>query len=446
MARREAWQNWAGNQRADGVEVVRPRGTAEIADVVRAAAGSGRSVRPIGTGHSFSAVGVPRDVQLRLDRHDGLVRIDVERGLVTVQAGMPLHRLNRLLEQAGLAMTNLGDIEQQTISGALATGTHGTGHAFGGLATQVHALDLVLADGSVLTCSAQENPDVFEHARLGLGALGVVSTVTLRVEPAYALRAHEAGASLAEVTDRFEEWALGTDHFEFYWFPHTDRCLTKRNTRLALEGDQRLSPVGRLAGWWEDEFLSNTVFGATVALGERVPATVRPLARLVSRALSERTFTDLSHRVFTSPRRVRFEEMEYAVPREQAMPVLAELVARVRRSDWRLSVPVEVRVAAADDVPLSTAHGRDTAYLAVHVAPGSRHRDAYFGALEAIVREVDGRPHWGKLHSLDADALRGRYPRFADFVAMRDRLDPAGVFANDYLDRVLGPRSGAATA
>jgi hypothetical protein len=194
---------------------------------------------------------------------------------------------------------------------------------------------------------------------------------------------------------------------------------------------------------WDDEILANGAFAGVVAAGRRVPALIPPLARMSVKALGARTWTDHSHRVFVSRRRVRFLEMEYAVPRADAPGVLAELRRVHEASDWRAAFPVEVRVAAADDVPLSTASGRDSAYIAAHV-PAGTDPGPWFAALEAIAGEVGGRPHWGKLHGLDADVLRTRYPRFDEFVALRDRLDPVGVLSNAYLERVLGPAAGPA--
>ena len=438
MAGADRWRNWAGNQSATGVTAVHPAGTGAIAEVLRSAASAGRRVRPIGSGHSFSAIGRPEDVQLVLDRHAALVDVD-DTGLVTVQAGMPLHRLNAELAGRGWALTNLGDVDRQTIAGALSTGTHGTGAEYGGLATQVRALELVTAAGDVLHCSPAEHPDVFSAARIGLGALGVLTTVTLQAVPAFALRAEEGTARLPELLADFADLMSGTDHVEFYWFPHTDRCATKRNTRVPLT---EVAPLPRRRALWEDEVVANGAFAAVIATGRAVPPLVPPLARLSARALSARTFTDSAHRVFVSRRRVRFREMEYAVPREAAPEVLHELHRAVEASDWRVPFPVEVRVAAADDVPLSTASGRDTAYVAVHV-PARSDPGEYFAAFEAIAGAVGGRPHWGKLHGLDAAALAGRYPRFAEFTALRDRLDPAGVLGNAHLDRVLGPAGRA---
>ena len=435
--RTDRWRNWAGNQRASGIEVVRPAGPEEIAAEVLRAARSGRRIRPIGSGHSFAAIGRPEDVQLALDRHAALVDVGPT-GLVTVQAGMPLHRLNAELAAQGWALTNLGDIDRQTVAGALSTGTHGTGDRFGGLATQLRAFELVLADGSLLRCSPAEHPDVFAAGRVGLGALGVLSTVTLQAEPAFALRAEEGPRRLPELIEGFAEFMTSADHVEFYWFPHTDRCLTKRNTRVPLG---EVAPLARWRAVWDDEILANALFGGVVAAWRRVPALVPPLARVSARALGPRTWTDHSHHVFVSRRRVRFQEMEYAVPRADAPAVLAELARVHEASDWRAAFPVEVRVAAADDIPLSMASGRETAYIAAHV-PAGTDPGPWFAALESIAGEVAGRPHWGKLHGLDAGVLRGRYPRFGEFTALRDRLDPAGVFTNAHLERVLGPVGG----
>ncbi|MFT4084762.1 MAG: D-arabinono-1,4-lactone oxidase [Nocardioides sp.] len=431
------WTNWAGNQRARPGRVAVPRSTDELAEVIRTAAAAGSRVRPIGSGHSFTPIGVPTAVQLRLDRLAGIVHADAETGLVTVRGGTRLRELNRGLAALGLAMTNLGDIEEQTIAGALATGTHGTGAGFGGLATQIRGLELMLADGSLRRCGPEENADLFDLARVGLGALGVVTTVTLQTERLFALTAREGSGRLDEVMAGFDEHADGTDHFEFYWFPHTRSVLTKHNTRHPLDSTQ-LAPLSRARAWWDDEFLSNGVFGATVALGNRVPRLVPGLANLAARALSPRTYTDLSYRVFTSARRVRFVEMEYAVPRESGMAVLGELVEVVARSGWRISFPVEVRVAAADEVPLSTGYGRSNVYIAIHTAPGAPDQRAYFAAFERIATAAGGRPHWGKMHGLGAADLRERYPRFDDFVAMRDRVDPGRLFGNDHLAHLLG--------
>jgi L-gulonolactone oxidase len=415
--------------------VVAPASVAELAEVVGAAARAGERVKPIGSGHSFTGIGLTDGIQLSMARLAGLRALDSETGLVTVQAGMPLYRLNELLAGAGLAMSNLGDIDRQTVAGALATGTHGTGRHLGGLATQVRALELALADGSVVRCSPEQDGELFSAARVGLGALGVVSAVTLATEPAFALHAAERPMPLGRVLGELDELVAENEHFEFYWFPHTTKTLTKRNNRLAAGETPR--PLGRRRAFLEDDVISNGAFRLTCELGRAVPAAVPRINQYAARFMGDREYSDASHRVFCSPRRVRFVEMEYAVPRD----AVGEAIAGVRRATelpgMTVSFPIEVRFAAPDDIPLSTASGRESAYLAVHMFRGQAFQ-RYFDEVEAVMGALDGRPHWGKMHSLDAVTLRTRYPRFDEFLAVRKRVDPTGVFRNDYLDRVLG--------
>jgi L-gulono-1,4-lactone dehydrogenase len=428
------WTNWAGTASAD-VTVATPASVADLAKLVAECTGRGQRVKPIGAGHSFTSIGVTDGIQVRLDRLAGIVKADRETALVTVLAGTRLHALNEMLWQLGLSMTNLGDIDVQTIAGAISTGTHGTGMKFGGIATQVRALEIALADGSIVTCSAEENPDLFGAARVGLGALGVIATVTLQCEPAFALAAAEAPASLDDVLADLDENLIGSDHFEFYWFPHTRRVLTKRNNRV-LPGTE-LRPLGRVRSWVDDEFLSNTVFDRINRVTTRRPGLIPRANGFAARALSARGFIDRSYRVFASTRSVRFREMEYAVPRAAVPQVLTEIEAYLARSGELIGFPVEVRFAAADDIWLSTAYGRDSGYVAVHQYHRREH-EPYFRAVEAIARDVGGRPHWGKLHYRDAESLRTTYERLDAFVALRDKLDPERSFGNAYLARVLG--------
>ncbi|MFD7652482.1 D-arabinono-1,4-lactone oxidase [Actinosynnema sp. NPDC059797] len=421
------WTNWARTASANPHRVERPASRDELAEVVAGAS----AVRPRGSGHSFTAIAVAPGVAVDLTDWTGIT--DVSGDLVTVRSGTTLRQLNALLDHLGLALPNLGDIDAQTVAGAISTGTHGTGAALGGLATQVAALELVLADGTIATCSAEQDPDLFHAARVGLGALGVISAVTLRCVPAFVLHARESPARLDAVLEEFDHLTATEDHVEFHWFPHADRVILKRNNRT----DEPAAPLSAARRLYEYEVVENGAFGLVCRLARAVPATTRTLNRLCGAVVSERVYRDVSHRVFVTPRRVRFVETEYAVPRAALHDVLRELRALVPRLDHGVIVPVEVRVARADDIWLSTAHGRDTAYVAVHQYLGMPHRQ-YFDAFERIANAVGGRPHWGKLHSLTADTLRGRYPRFDDFRRVRDEVDPTGKFANDHLVRVLG--------
>ncbi|MEV8045494.1 D-arabinono-1,4-lactone oxidase [Streptomyces griseoluteus] len=427
------WRNWGGNVTARPARQVTPASVGELAAEVRAAAERGQRVKAVGTGHSFTSVAATDGVLIRPDLLTGIRAIDRAAMTVTVEAGTPLKRLNAALAREGLSLTNMGDIMEQTVAGATSTGTHGTGRESGSIAAQITGLELVTADGSVLTCSAEQNPEIFAAARIGLGALGVVTALTLAVEPLFLLTAREEPMPLDRVLAEFDQLWAENEHFEFYWFPHTGSTNTKRNNRS--EGPAQ--PVGRVAGWFEDEFLSNGVFQAVQWVGRAAPVSVPAIARVSSRALSARSYTDIPYRVFTSPRRVRFVEMEYAVPRAALAETLRELRAVIERSGLRVSFPVEVRTAPADDIALSTASGRDSAYIAVHMFRGTPYQ-AYFSAAERVFTAHEGRPHWGKVHTRDAGYLEGVYPRFAEFTALRNRLDPERLFQNDYLRRVLG--------
>jgi L-gulonolactone oxidase len=430
------WRNWGGNVRTRFARETAPASVDELAEAVRRAAEDGLRVKAVGTGHSFTSIAATDGVVIRPHLLTGIRDIDRDAMTVTVEAGTPLKRLNVALAREGLSLTNMGDIMEQTVSGAVSTGTHGTGRDSGSLAAQIRALELVTADGSVLTCSAEgtaEERAVFAAARVGLGALGVVTAVTFAVEPVFLLTAREEPMPLEKVLADFDELWAENEHFEFYWFPHTGSTNTKRNNRSA--GPER--PVPRLRGWFEDEFLSNGAFQVANWIGRAAPVTVPVIAGISSRALSARSYTDIPYRVFTSPRRVRFVEMEYAVPREAVVDTLRELKAMVDRSGLRISFPVEVRTAPADDITLSTASGRDSAYVAVHMFRGTPYQ-RYFTAAERIFTAHEGRPHWGKVHTRDAEYFSRVYPRFGEFTELRDRLDPDRRFQNDYLRRVLG--------
>ncbi|KRB75882.1 FAD-linked oxidoreductase [Nocardioides sp. Root190] len=430
------WRNWSGLESASGLEQVTPATREEVVGIVSGARAAGRTVKAAGTGHSFTAIARPEHVQLLPDRMRGIVAVDRDAMTVTALAGTQLKVFNVELERLGLSLHNMGDIAEQTLAGAVSTGTHGTGGRAAGLAAQVVGFELVTGTGEVLSVSATENPDVLSLGRAGLGALGVIVTLTFAVEPLFLIRAVEQPMSWDDAFAAFDDLTAAHDHVDMYWFPHTDRVLTKRNTRLGtdLAG---VEPLPRWRAWLDDDLLSNTVFGTQTAALNLAPRAIPAANRFASRLLGARSYTDVAHRVFTTERRVVFREMEYAVPREAGLTALRECRAAFERSGLTVSFPVEIRVAPADDVALSTSYGRDSFYLAFHTHRRADHT-AYFALLEPIMRAHGGRPHWGKVHTLGAADLAPLYPRFDDFVALRNRLDPDRVLTNPYLDRVLG--------
>lgn len=423
------WINWGGNQQAVAVDVLTPGTVDEVAAQVKDASHAGRKIKVVGSGHSFTDIALADDRRMVLHRLSDLVSIDGP--LVTVQAGMPLSRLNALLAEHGLAMPNLGDIDEQTVAGAISTGTHGTGAKHSTIASCVEAVKLVNGAGEIVTIGPGD--PLLPAARVSLGALGILVEVTLRCTGAFTLLADERPMALSDVLAGLDEWISGNDHAEFYWYPYTGRAQLKINNKVP-ENDR---PLSRFRGWLDDEFLSNSVFGAVCRLGRAVPATVAPISALAARALTARTYTERSDRVFCTPRRVHFTEMEYEIPRNALPEVLAALPRIIDGLPFRVQFPVEVRFTGPDDIWLSHGYGRDSAYVAVHQFIGNQY-EPYFRAVESVCRPLGGRPHWGKLHYRTADDLRPAYEKFDDFVAVRDEFDPARVFANAYLDRVLG--------
>jgi L-gulono-1,4-lactone dehydrogenase len=430
------WTNWSGLESSTPRHVATPASVADLQAEVRRAAESRRTVKMVGTGHSFTAIARPEDVMLRPEGLTGVLAVDRDAMTVTAAAGTPLKELNLTLERLGLSLHNMGDIAEQTLAGAVSTGTHGTGGRAAGLAAQLVGLTLVDGRGDLVVASATENPDVLDVARVGLGALGVLVSLTFRVEPLFVLEAVEEALGWDEALATYDERLAAADHVDGYWFPHTDRVQVKQNFRRGTDLSVT-EPLSRLKTLVDDRFLQNTAFGALTAGLNRVPSAIPGVNRLASRLLSDRRYSDVAHRVFVAERDVVFREMEYAVPRAAGLDVLREVRRAIDGSGLRISFPVELRTAPADDVPLSTASGRDSFYLAFHTHRDADHH-AYFALLEPILRDHDGRPHWGKVHTRTAADLAPAYPRFGEFLAMRDRLDPDRVFANAYLRRVLG--------
>lgn len=432
------WRNWAGDERCLPAAIVHPRSLAEISAALESAMREGWRVRVAGAGHSFSDIACSEGMLLVLDRMQSVLDVDRQSGLVRVQAGITIARLNEQLAAHGLALENLGDIDVQSIAGAISTATHGTGARLRNIPSQVVSMTLVFADGSTFECSRENDSELFRAARVGLGVLGVVAEVTLRCVPAFTLCGVDGQAPLEETLARFEEEALANEHFEFYVFPHSEVALTRANNRV--EGPPR--PRGRVFEYANDVLLTNHAFDLLCRVGKRMPGRIPEINRLATRLAGSSKRIDRSDRIFASPRLVRFTEMEYALPRAHITHAVRAVLETVKRRGFAVPFPIEVRTVASDDAMLSTAAGRESGYVAVHMYHGMQWRP-YFEAVEQIMDELDGRPHWGKRHFQSAATLRPRYPDWDRFQAIRARLDPQGLFANAWTDRVLGPVGGS---
>ena len=427
-----SWSNWAGNQLSQPVRIERPSSESEVVEIVLRAVAEHLRVKVVGSGHSFTGIAVPDEVMIDLAQMNRVVNVDHVGGVITVQAGIVLSDLNAYLESHKLSMPNLGDVTYQTLAGAVSTSTHGTGLQRTGLAAQIRAFKLVTASGEVLTCDPVHNAEIFHCGRVSLGALGVITEVTLNVVPAFNLRAVEQPMRISHVLDNFAQLIQENDFFEFYWVPHTKWALTKANN---VSMDAIDSP-GRFATWYNKMFMENYAFGLLCRVGRLFPKLIPKLATILPSS-GRVEYVNVSHRIFSSKRLVKFYEMEYSITLDSLVPALREVMQMVEDRGFLISFPVEVRCTGSDDIPLSTSTGRRSAYIAVHMFKGCEYTE-YFAAVETILRKHEGRPHWGKIHNLDASDISSLYPEYQRFIEVRNQLDPEGVFTNDYLRRVLG--------
>lgn len=427
-------RTWSGAVRFTPQAVLRPRTEDEVLAALRAARERRVPLRMIGGGHSFSALVATDGVLVSLDEYQGLVGADPVTGLVTLRGGTRLWAIAELLAPSGLALPVMGDIDRQSIAGAIQTGTHGTGARFTGFAGMVRALRLALADGSVVEASPDRDPDLFEAARLGLGAIGVVLEVTLQCVPAYRLELVEATVPLEQTSASFLAESERADHHEFFWFPRTRRATVRTMHRLPAAAPRRrpARPIELL----QREVLGNGAFELLCRSAALAPPLSRPVAEIASRAFAGPRVVDDSAAVFAAPRRVRFHESEWALPAERFEQAFTALRSRLEAEDVRVTFPLEIRRAAADDVWLSTAYERDTVYLAAH-----RHHTEQAGPYLLLVQRTlaafGARPHWGKQHWLGARELAALHPRFEEFRAVRRAADPDGLFMTPYLRHLL---------
>ena len=427
-------RNWAGNEACVPAQFSSVKSTAEVAALVRSAHGEGGRVKVIGAGHSFTPIAMTKGTLISMDAMNTVSEIDPETGQVRVQAGIRLKDLNTILAAAGLALPNLGDINVQSLAGAISTATHGTGRDLPNIGANVVAMELVTGTGDVVHLNETTDSRALSAARAGLGALGVITEVTIQCVPAFNLHAIETVEPLADITNDIETFIHSADHTELFWMPGARRARVKRNHRTS----EPARPQPRLA-YIRDKWIGENIgFGLMCRAGRSMPSLVPLVGKVMTSPAQDRELIDRSDRIFSSPRHVRFLEMEYGIELDAVGEALQRIGALVKELSFPPLFPIEVRVSAADDAPLSTGYGRRSGWIAVHQYKGAPY-EAYFRGVEQIMDDYGGRPHWGKMHYQSAATLEARYPEWESFAEIRARLDPNGVFRNPYLDRVLGP-------
>lgn len=430
------WSNWSKTVSSTPTKVATPRTTQALEATIDEAVMKGRRLKAVGSGHSFTGIAAADDIQVDLTHYTGIVNFDSHTGRVTLRSGTRLWQIAQVLAGSGWAMENLGDINQQSIAGAIATGTHGTGLAYGGLASQVVGFEIMTGTGQCLTVSKEQNPELLDPLRVSLGAFGIITTVTLQLVPEYDLRTVERPAALDEVLTNWQALNNEHDHFEFFWFGHDSTVQTKSSQRLPAQRRSR-SRLHRAKQWVTEELVSNGGLAVISQLGRVNKDWLPALNRCATRVWGSSDVTAHWSTAFATPRRVRFNEMEYALPFETIPEVVRELRAIMQRKNVGSTFPLEIRAAAPDTAWLATNHGQPTGYIAVHQYFRQDHRE-YFACIEPVLRAAGGRPHWGKLHSLNCEDFVELYPKWDRMLQLREKLDPDRVFTNGYLARVLG--------
>ncbi len=426
-------KNWAGNITWTPSEIAYPTSEAAIQQIVLKAANDRKKIRIIGTGHSFTALCQTEEILISLDKFQGLISAEKEKVQATVKAGTKLNYLGELLFKEGMAMENLGDIDVQSIAGTISTGTHGTGKNFGTISTQVIALRLVNGKGEIVDCSETNNRELFKAAQISLGVLGIITQVTLQCIPAYKLALQNRKEPLATVLENLKERNASNRNFEFYWMPYTKTAWTKSSNIVEAAEPDKVN----FFNYWSEYVLENYLFKLLCEYATLFPSKNIAVSKITAGSVTDVKKVYYSHKIYATQRMVKFREMEYNVPRAAYKDVFKEVIKTVNSKKFNIHFPIESRFVKGDDILMSPAYGRDSAYIACHVYAKKDCRP-YFNALEAIFRNYGGRPHWGKMNTLTPNDIIDLYPEFTTFRKHRAAQDPDKLFISPYLQQLLG--------
>ena len=425
--------NWGKNVQWQPSNFFEPSSEGEIQSIIQKAITDKKKIRIIGSGHSFTPLCATDDVSISLDNYQGIIEVDKEKCQATVKGGTKLFKLGDMLFQHGLAMENLGDIDVQSIAGTISTGTHGTGRDFGTISTQVVGLKMINGKGELITCSEEINASLFKAAQVSLGSLGVITEVTLQCVPAYRMKVENKKEDLSDVLASLSQRHKENRNFEFYWIPYTKTAWTKSSNVVDAEVSDKVG----LMNYYVEYFLENYLFKGFCELATLFPSQNELVAKITAASISNVSKVHNSHKIYATQRLVRFKEMEYNIPIEVYDDVWKEVMRVVNSKKYNIHFPIENRVVKQDDILMSPAYGRDSAYIACHVYYKKDHRP-YFKALEEVFRAYGGRPHWGKMNSLKAKDVVDLYPEFNTFMKHRLEQDPDEVFITPYLRSLLG--------
>ncbi|MBX3480810.1 MAG: FAD-binding protein [Caulobacter sp.] len=412
------WRNWSGIQSAYPAQRLAPKDEAELAAGLKAAPAP---VRAVGAGHSFTALAATNGTLVSLDAMAGVTGWDGN--VATVRAGTRLGALGPALAEKGRAMANLPDINKQSLAGAISTGTHGTGKSLPAIHANLAGLTLVTADGRTVECDASHRPDLFNAARVSLGALGIITQARLNTSPNRRLRRRVWIEPFEEAVAKAEDRWNSHRNFEFYAIPFTG--LAANITHDETDDPPEAAPPSQDDAFLEALKMLRNTFGWSNGLRKGA-------AGMLLGGTKPETAVDEGWKLLSTERPVRFNEMEYHLPPETQLAALKEVVAVIEKERSDVFFPIEVRRIAGDDAWLSPFQGGPRGSVAVH----AWYKDDYaffFEIIEPIFQRHGGRPHWGKLHSLRGQRLAALYPNWKDFLEVRRELDPSGKMLSPYL-------------
>jgi len=430
------FRNWAGNERCHPERFFQPQTHDEIIAIVREAVKAGRKLRVTGAGHSWSPIACTGDYMVNLDLYNKVIRMDKEKKRVTVQAGIRLKELNKILDENGLALSNLGSICEQSVAGLMTTGTHGTGISFQILSSAIIGMKVITSSGEVM--EIDETSAYLNAFRVSLGVLGIISEITLQCSDAFNLREESGPVWFDEALEQLPELLQRNDHVKLWWFPHVRRLMLYRYNRAEKMIIPRASVYSSFLKWTEDVFLVRYFFALMLRVGNLLPKQIPAINRFICRIhLKKIQRAGKSHEIFNVPMPPRHRESEYAIPVERAADALDELRREIEHRRMKVNFVVEVRFVKSDSIWLSPAYGRDSCYIGGYLY-GDKRWQPYLELFEGIMKKYDGRPHWGKEFSPELHDFGKLYPRWFDFLKLKQQMDSSNRFANSLTEKLFG--------
>jgi FAD-linked oxidoreductase len=423
------FKNWSESVVFNPTAILYPSSEEEIVAIVKLANQKKQKIRVVGSGHSFTPLVETNSVLISLDNLKGAIKMDENLLEAEVFSGTKLHELGPLLLEKNMALENMGDIDIQSIAGAFSSSTHGTGLNFGILSNQVLAITLVNGNGDIVRLEKDKNGEEFKAAQVSLGMLGIITRIKLKLLPAYKLNYVSKKATFEHTLENFEKYNNENRNFEFYWFPHTETC------QLKFVNPTQQKPSNEMLYNFNVLVMENYVFKLLSEIA-RVFSVPKFISKLSAAGVSTVNYTNWSFKVFATKRIVKFQEMEYNVPREHFKTILTEIKELISSKNIKVHFPIECRIAKADDILISPAYGRESAYIAVHMYKGMEYKE-YFLEVQKIVEKYNGRPHWGKMHFSKREYFKLNYPKWESFIEIRKKYDPENIFLNTHLNELF---------